>query len=574
MTATPRELREREELEQVCVAAIRGLTGLPELHLRGGALFQGGARVHAQAPHLRTAVGVDDLGSFRGAADGLALRLLHSDPAVHREEAPDDEIGALVFELLEQFRVESLADPDQPGTVANLRHRHEAWSAQFHSSGLAETATGLLLYTVAQVGRAKVTGEPVVEATEDLLEGTRFGLAPLIGADLSRLRALRYDQRAYAAPARRIAAAVASLVAAEAMQGRTPRPRGRDTGRFTLALTDSGLDGEELGTTRTSRARTGAPAGAYAVFTRAFDRETSMARLTRRTQLVEHRRTLDDLVARTGVDVIPLARVLRGLVNTMRENGWDSEQEEGVVDAGRLSRLVTARADPRVFRTPHHEPSSELHVSLLLDCSGSMRPHQARTATLVDLLVRALDLAGIDSEVLGFTTAAWNGGRPFREWRRAGRPARPGRLNERLHIVVKEPGTPWRSARNDIAGLLRADIYREALDGEAVAWAAQRLAARHAVSRCVLLVLSDGSPMDAATAQANSATYLDRHLTTVLDEVAQAGAVTVSALGVNADLGRYYSHAHALDLEAGVDQALMRGLVEVLAEASRRRRRW
>lgn len=573
MTAVPRELREHEELEHVCAAAIRGLTGLPELHLRGGALFRGGARVHAPAPHLRTAHGVDDLGSFRGAADGLALRLLHSDPGLHREQAPDDGVGALVFELLEQFRVEALADPGQPGTVANLRHRHEAWSAQFHASGLTETATGLLLYAVAQVGRAKVTGEPVVAATEDMLEATRFGLAPLIGTDLALLRRLRHDQRGYAEPARRIAETVAGLVESESADGRSPRTRGRDPGRFTLALTEHDLD-DDSDVPRSGGTRTATASSGYTVFTRAWDHETSMAGLTRRAQLVEHRRHLDDLVAQAGVDVTWLSRLLRGLADSHREVGWDSAQEEGVVDPGRLSRLVTSPADARVFRTPRTEPASELQVTLLLDCSGSMRHHQERTAVLVDLLVRALDLAGIESEVLGFTTGAWNGGRALRDWRRAGRPPQPGRLNERLHLVVKEPTTRWRRARHDIAGLLRPDVYREALDGEAVAWAAERMAARHDVTRRVLLVLSDGSPMDGATAQANGPTYLDRHLVTVLDDVAARGEVAVTGLGVGTDLGRYYSHAHVLDLESGVDHALLREFVGVLDEACRRRRTW
>jgi cobaltochelatase CobT len=573
VTATLPE-RDHERVEQLCAAAVRALTGMPELHFRGGALHRGATPVHAPAPHLRTRDRIDDLGSFRGAADGLALRLLHSDTDAHLRARPDDEMGALVFELLEQFRVESLADPQQVGTIANLRHRHEAWSAQFHASGLTETATGLLLYTVAQTGRAKVTGEPVVAATEDLLEATRFGLAPLIGEDLGRLRSLRHDQAAYAETAHRIAETISGLVAAEAANGRTPRDRRRETAGFSLALTEYDPEGDSAGGARSGGYGPGTAATPYAVFTRVFDRETTMSRLTRRAQLLEYRHRLDELVEHAALDVTWLARLLRGLVDTTREVGWNSAQEEGLVDAGRLSRLVTSPSDPRVFRTPRQEPDPELQVTLLLDCSGSMRHHQEHTALMVDILVRALDIAGIDNEVLGFTTAAWNGGRSLRDWRRAGRPASPGRLNERLHLVVKDATTPWRRARTEIAGLLRPDFYREALDGEAVAWAVGRLGTRQDVTRRVLLVLSDGSPMDGATAQANGPSYLDRHLVAVLDGVAARGEVAVTGLGVGADLGRYYSHARVLELENGVDKALMRTLVEVLHEASRRRRSW
>jgi cobaltochelatase CobT len=139
---------------------------------------------------------------------------------------------------------------------------------------------------------------------------------------------------------------------------------------------------------------------------------------------------------------------------------------------------------------------------------------------------------------------------------------------------VKDAATPWRRARTEIAGLLRPDFHREALDGEAVSWAVGRLTARHDVTRKVLLVLSDGSPMDAATAQTNGPTYLDRHLVTVLDEVAAGREVAVTGLGVGTDLGRYYSHARVLELESGVDRTLLRGLVEALHEASRRRHAW
>ncbi len=564
-----------EHIQQICAATARALTGVPELHFRDGVLHRGAHAVHAPAPHLRTHDDHDDLGSFRGAADGLALRLLHSDTATHLRARPDDEIGRLVFELLEQFRVESLADAHHAGTIANLRHRHEAWSAQFHASGMTETGTGLLLFTVAQVGRARVTAQPVVHATEDVLEATRFGLAPLIGGDLRQLRSLRHDQEAYAEPAGRIAVTIAELAAAQQSNGPAPRGggRGRGTDWFSVALSEHDLEAHGSDTPRTGGTD---PAGAtpYAAFTRAFDREISVASLTRRDQLVEYRHHLDELVEQTGVDVRWVARLLQNVADTTQETGWNHAQEEGVIDAGRLSRLVTSASDPRVFRTPRHEPHPELQVTILLDCSGSMRQHQERTAVIVDLLARGMDLAGIDNELLGFTTATWNGGRAMRAWRRAGRPPRPGRLNERLHLLVKDQSLTWSKARHQIAGLLRPDFYREALDGEAIEWAVRRLQARADIARRVLLVFSDGSAMDGATTQANGPSYLDRHLVSVLDEVTATGAVAVTGIGMGADLGHHYPHAHTVDPDAAVDRQLLRELVGVLAEASHRRRAW
>lgn len=564
---TTRETREHEVVEQLCAASVRALTGCPDLYFRGGALHRGDTRVHAPAPHLRPVAGLDDLGSFRGAADGLALRLLHSDSVEHARHRPDDQIGGLVFELLEQFRVEALAAPSQTGTIDNLRHRHETWSAQFHDSGLTETAFGLLLYAVAQVGRAKVTAERVVAATEDMLEATRFGLAPLIGADLALLRGLRHDQRSYAVPARRVAQAVAKLVEDEGRSGTAPRGRARAATNFSLAL-DAGdtRDGEGEVATRAGGETEELARLKYRVFTGAWDRECRMSQLNRPEQLREYRARLDDLVEDAGLNLTAVARRLRELTTPL-ESGWDTAQEEGLVDSGRLSRLVTSPTDARIFRSPRLEASSEVQVTFLLDCSGSMRPHQEKTATLVDSLTRALDLAGIASEVLAFTTAAWNGGRAERDWRRAGRPARPGRLNERLHLVLKDPERSWRRARPEIAGLLRPDLYREALDGEAVDWACARLASQPDLAHRVLVVVTDGSPMDAATNLVNDPGYLDRHLVEVLARTEAAGEVAIVGLGVGLDLRHHYRRGHVLDFDGPVDTLMLREVADLLVSS-------
>jgi cobaltochelatase CobT len=567
--------RQQERVEELCAAAVRALTGSSDLDFRGGVLHRGGARVHAAAPHLRPGLDSDDFGSFRGAADGLALRLMHSDPAAHASARPDDRVGALVFELLEQFRVESLADAAQTGTLANLRHRYDAWTAEFLASGLTETASGLLLYAVAQIGRTRVTGDPISQTTEDLIEATRFGLAPLIGNDLAKLRSLRHDQLAYAVPAQRIAEAVGQLVLHEAETGTAPPDGVRRKVRFSLALDESNdPEGEDTGTSRPGSRTLGSPGPDYRVFTRAWDRELPMARLTRAEQLHDHRERLDALVEEAGLNISLLARRLRSLMTTQRPDSWDTAQEEGLVDSSRLSRLVTNPTDAHVFRSPHHEPASAVQVTFLLDCSGSMRRHQERTATLVDSLVRALDLADIDSEVLGFTTAAWNGGRAERDWRRDGRPPQPGRLNERLHLVLKEADRSWRRARPEIAGLMRPDFYREALDGEAVDWACARLAARDDLERRLLVVVSDGSPMDSATHLTNDPGYLDRHLDATLARVESDCLVEVVGLGVGVALSRHYRHGHVLDFDRPVDQPMLRDVVDLLAASSHRRRPW
>lgn len=566
MTTYP-EAREREVVEHLCAAWVRTLTGCPDLHFRAGSLHRGEARAHAPAPHLRPVEGRDDFGSFRGAADGLALRVLHSDAVMHARYRPGDEVGSLVFELLEQFRVESLVDPCQSGTIANLRHRYDAWSAQFQESGLVETALGLLLFTVTQVGRAKVTGEHVAEDIEDVLEATRIGLGPLIGADLAALRGLRHDQHAYAEPALRIAQAVATLAEQEASSGTAPRARARVAAAFSLALddTDAG-EGEAAAARRPGREVDRHAGGEYRIFTTAWDREWPMSRLSRPEQLHDYRARLDGLIKDADLNLTAVARRLRA-VATPREDGWDIAQEEGLVDSGRLSQLVTNPTDSRIFRSPRLGVSPEVQVTFLLDCSGSMRAHQEKTATLVDCLARVLDLVGIAGEILAFTTGGWNGARAEKQWRRAGRPSRPGRLNERLHLVVKDPEHSWRKARPEIAGLLRPDFYREGLDGEAVQWASTRLVSQPQVTHRLLVVVTDGSPMDAATNRLNDEGYLDRHLSGVLARTEAAGEVCVVGLGVGVDLSHLYFRRHVLDFEGPVDQTMLYEVADLLIDS-------
>jgi cobaltochelatase CobT len=198
-----------------------------------------------------------------------------------------------------------------------------------------------------------------------------------------------------------------------------------------------------------------------------------------------------------------------------------------------------------------------------------MKEHIDAVAVLVDTLARALEQAGVASEILGFSTAAWSGGRAQRDWVRAGRPAGPGRLNEVAHLVFKSADTPWRRGRHGIAAMLKSDVFREGIDGEAVDWACRRLATR-IEARKLLLVVSDGSPMDSATALANDPHYLDRHLLAVVQQHEQQGLVEVFAVGVGLDLSPYYRRSHALDLGGAIGNAMFREVIGLLARRHRR----
>lgn len=574
MSELEQAARVQQHHEELCAAAIRALAGERDLHFRGRRLYRGRQRLPLFAPHLHPSVEGDDFASFRGAADALALRLRLSDAARHAAQLPADPAERLVFDLLEQFRVEALAPPDLPGVRHNLRHRFDDWSLAFHRSGLTEGDRGILLYTVAQIARSRITGDPVTDETEDLMETTRGGLVPAIGHELLALRRTRHDQAAFAVHALALARRIGEMLraAGDEADGAASASEGEDSERAAFSLVmdlDAQVD-EGVATVATSRsALLEAADGRYRVLTTAYDREDAAASLVRAELLVEHRQRLDALVARQRISLPRLARDLEALLALPVTDGWDSGQEEGRIDGSRLAQLVASPTERRLFRTERELPHADCAFTFLLDCSGSMRQHVEVIAPLVDVVVRALERIGVSAEVLGFTTAAWNGGRAMRDWVRAGRPTHPGRLNERQHLVFKDADTPWRRARGGLAALFKGEMYREGLDGEAVAWAAGRLLAR-GESRKLLVVVSDGCPMDGATNLANDPQYLDHHLQDVVQRIEADGRVRIHGLGVGLDLSPYYSRAQALDLQAQTGAQVLRDLLRLLGTRASR----
>jgi len=573
MSEAQAEARAQQRIEELCATALRALSGEPDLHFRSRRVHRGRSALPLFAPHLHPKLGEDDFDSHRGAADGYALRLRGSDQALHRSLCPTAPVARLLFDMLEQFRVESNVDDALPGVRANLRHRFEAWLLAFHASGLTDTERGILLFTVAQIARSRVTGEPSLEATEDFMEATRAGIVPAIGHALAGLRRHRRDQAAYALHALALAQRVAEMIATadEAGAGATGSADADDAERaaFSLVMDMDAQVADGINVVQAGRSGVlDASKKGYQVFTTAYDRELRAASLVRPSLLQDQRAQLDRRIAAQGVNISRLARDCLALLAQPAREGWHSAQEEGLIDGRRLAQLVAAPTERRLFRTERHEPQADAVLTFLIDCSGSMREHIESVAMVVDVAARALEQAGVASEVLGFTTGAWHGGRAQRDWQRAGRPPHPGRLNEVNHLIFKDADTPWRRARLGLAALLKADLFKEGIDGEAVDWACARLRARGEQHK-LLVVVSDGCPMDGATNLANDSNYLDQHLQEVVARHEQAGAVQVFGLGVGLDLSPYYSRAQAVDLSVSVGQSVFRDLLQLLAA-----RRW
>ncbi len=566
--------RLQQQVEELSVAAIRALAGERDLHFRGRRLHRGTVRLPHFAPHLHPALERDDLGSFRGAADGLALRLRHSDVALHARLCPADAAERLVFDLLEQFRCESLVDPAHAGVVHNLRHRFEAWSAEFHRSGLTDTARGLLLFALAQIGRARITAEPVDEATEGLIESTRFALAPAIGVPLAGLRRERRDQAAFAPHALAIAHTLAEMLRHSAQDGEGPgRPAEQDARpapAFALLLDPDAQPAEGIASVETGDSRVLAEsADGYRIYTRDFDREVHAATLLRAPVLAAHRERLDARVAAQGANLPRLARALQALLAEPADDGWDGAKEQGRIDGRRLAQLVAVPTERRLFRSERVAPVCDAALTVLVDCSGSMKVHAESVAMLAELLLRAAEMVGVRTELLGFSTGAWNGGRAVRQWQRAGSPPHPGRVAETLHLVFKDSEQPWRRARRGVAAMLEPTLFREGVDGEAVAWACSRLR-QQPVRQRLLLVVSDGCPMEGATQLANDEHYLDHHLREVVARQEALGGVAIFGVGVGLDLSPYYGRCQALDLTAPPGNGVFNELLQLLAGRRRR----
>lgn len=556
----------QQQVEELCGATVRASANEPGFHFRARRPEINGRPSGIRAPHLQPDLQHDDLRSFRGAADGIALRLRYSDMALHRSLIPTTPTGELLFELMEQLRVETFAT--LKGTQANVQHRFRRWCAHFCASQLTETHVGLLVYTIAQVVWSRLSGQPVEESTEGLIEPQRMMLAPHIGTDLAGLRRHRQHQANYAAHALGIVQVIDELVQvldSPEKQTENAKEIAKTINTFGLILyPDEGEDGHKPGVSH-ANAHTGlmAQLAHYRIFSRQYDREVAADTLIQPQQRTSLRLQLDEQIRSQGVNTHRLARELSKVLTIPSNDGWQSGEESGQIDGRRLPRLITSPDDHRVFQQPKTRPVSHSTVTFLMDNSGSMKAHAPAIAMFLELFTKALEQTGTPTEVLGFSTRSWQGGKLYKEWMRQGKPENPGRLCELQHIVYKDADTAYRRARQAFATLLKPDIYKEGVDGEALLWAADRLLKRSAQRR-ILIVLSDGCPMETATHLTNDEQYLDNHLVQVAGMLQARADLELYALGFGLDLSRYYRNSLALDLPEPLENKVFMDVIRLL----------
>ena len=307
----------------------------------------------------------------------------------------------------------------------------------------------------------------------------------------------------------------------------------------------------------------------YKVYTRAHDEEVGAAELSTPEELERLRAFLDKELKTLSAAVAKLANKLQRKLLAQQNRGWDFDLEEGMLDAARLTRVIT---DPPGALSYKHERDTEFRdtvVTLLLDNSGSMRGRPIMVAACcADILARTLERCGVKVEILGFTTKAWKGGQAREEWLAAGKPPAPGRLNDLRHIIYKTADAPWRRSKNSLALMMREGLLKENIDGEALAWAHSRLVGRPEQRR-ILMMISDGAPVDDSTLSVNNGSYLEQHLRQVINEIENRSSVELIAIGIGHDVTRYYRRAVTITDASELAGAMTEKLVELFEEDSK-----
>ncbi|SEO82649.1 cobaltochelatase CobT-related protein [Aquisalimonas asiatica] len=521
------------------------------------------------------------LDAVRGLADLEALKRRHHGHAAHARHAPSAAAARAVYDWAEEARLSALAGRSLLGVTRNLDAALEQRCREAAPETAAADVDTPLALAAGLWLREQLTGRSLPPTAARIVGCRRTRISAALTPLVPTLNRLLHQQDAFAATAARLPAALGMPVGDNP---ETPLPRDDapgdeddDTGTaMPAAGSPNPADAADQETASGDRAEstasngpalaapetedTGSPdpngigvreapterPGTYRVYTRAFDRITRAGDALERARLEQLSTRLRQGDAEEHTTIMRLARRLERALMSEQRRRWVFDQDAGLLDATRLASVV---ADPTLrlpFKREITTPFPDTVLTLLLDCSGSMRGRPIRLAGLCAMAVgEALARCAIKVEVLGFTTRAWDGGASGAAWERAGQPAAPGRLNDLHHIIFKEADAPWRRSRRNLGLLLQDDLLKENIDGEALQWAHQRLLRRREARR-VLLVISDGLPRDGLTRRANPTGFLEAHLRHVIDHIEGHSPVELAAIGIGHDVTAYYRNAVAI----------------------------
>jgi cobaltochelatase CobT len=563
-------------------------------------------------PHPPRVISDPEAERIRGQADALALRLAHHDDREHARLRPQGAEARQVFDAVEEMRVQALGANALKGVAGNLTAALTDSLERRGAARMQDRALAPLADAVALMVRERLTGLKPPANAKALVEAWRADVEKSAGADLDKLAAVAADQRQFALAFRDVLndLGIGDELSVENSNdedsqaaGEEPPPQADnsdgqdqmedqapadmemiegevDTDDDRTVSIEADVDADDQQDTEMEdpgdkpmrpkpRNDIEDPNANYKVFTRAFDEVIGAEELCPPEELARLRNYLDQQLKPLQSVVGRLANRLQRRLLAKQNRSWSFDLEEGVLDTARLTRVIIDPMSALSFKQEEDMPFKDTVVSLLLDNSGSMRGRPIMVAALcADILARTLERCGVKVEVLGFTTIAWKGGSSKDAWLKAERPPQPGRLNDLRHVVYKAADAPWRRARRNLGLMMREGLLKENIDGEALMWAHDRLAGRPEQRR-ILMVISDGAPVDDSTLSANPGNYLERHLRTVIHWIETRSPVELIAIGIGHDVTRYYKRAVTITDAEQLGGVMTEKLAELFDEPAR-----
>ncbi|MBX9596348.1 MAG: cobaltochelatase subunit CobT [Roseomonas sp.] len=595
----------QEEFKRATAGALRAMAQVPEVQVAYQPGPSGLAGKRARLPLPTRALPPSEMAKLRGAADAIALKLRHHDEGVHNARVPQRREAREVFDALEDVRVEVIGSQHMSGVAANLRAR---LSEQCEAEGYDRMTRKDQLPLPAALGllaRERLSGEPVPAAARRVLDLWRESVGEKGESALAEMAAAQGNQDAFGKAARKLLAALdlaEAEVEAEAEQDEEEGEGGETSsqqdqsgeGEAQAQDTESMLgaqpetmqgdaaedeteEGEEEGAAAEGDDRPGGPqqrrdvpqvddASVYRAYNRNFDEVVDADDLCDAEELARLRQQLDQQLSHLQGVVSKLANRLQRRLMAQQQRAWEFDLEEGILDVSRLARVVVNPMLSLSYKREREADFRDTVVTLLIDNSGSMRGRPITVAAMCcDILARTLERCAVKTEILGFTTRAWKGGQSRERWVQEGKPRNPGRLNDLRHVVYKAADAPWRRARKNLGLMLREGLLKENIDGEALEWAYKRLLQR-SEHRRILMVISDGAPVDDSTLSVNPGNYLERHLRKVIGEIEGREAVELIAIGIGHDVTRYYRRAVTIVDAEELGGTMMKKLAELFDE--------
>ncbi|MEY4160470.1 MAG: cobaltochelatase subunit CobT [Pseudomonadota bacterium] len=573
-----------DRFKTILTGASRAIAREPELEVAWTADSPMMAGKTMRVPMPGRALPRDKVAEVRGFADSFALKQRFHDEALHARSMPQEPVARACFDAVEQVRFEALGAQAYPGMRENLTA-----ATQVRIAGdpitRAETAGEVPVQTaLALLLREHLTGQAVPEAARAGVDLLRPWISQGARGDFDALATSLADQRAFQDLALNMLMHL-ELTRSDQMDANEPDPENQDGEQETeedeqgeeagqeqeqqeVAAqpsegdeeadndaeresgdepeeADEGDDGDEgMLPVRPNRQWSDDPSNFdYKIWSTTFDEVISASELCDEEELTRLRAYLDAQLKGLQSIVTKLANRLQRRLMAQQNRSWDFDQEEGLLDAARLARVVISPGSSLSYKVERDVQFKDTIVTLLIDNSGSMRGRPISIAAIsADVMARTLERCGVKTEILGFTTRAWKGGQSRETWLAGGKPAQPGRLNDLRHIVYKKADAPWRHARKNLGLMMREGLLKENIDGEALLWAHSRLLARPE-DRRILMVISDGAPVDDSTLSVNSAGYLEQHLRKVIDWIEKQSPVQLVAIGIGHDVTRYYRRA-------------------------------